>query len=34
MVHLANLKPDIDKLDTDKLAPVPVDLNKLSDAVK
>ena len=27
-------KTEVDKLDIDKLAPVPVDLNKLSDAVK
>ena len=27
-------KTEVDKLDTDKLAPVPVDLSKLSDAVK
>ena len=30
----ASLKTEIDKLDIDKLAPVPVDLSKLSDAVK
>ena len=29
--NLANLKTEIDKLDIDKLAPVPVDLSKLSD---
>ena len=33
-INLANLKPEIDKSDIDKLAPVPVDLNKLSDVVK
>ena len=32
--HLANLKTEVDKLDIDKLVPVPVDLNKLSDVVK
>ena len=32
--NLANLKTDIDKLDIDKLVPVPVDLSKLSDVVK
>ena len=31
---LASLKPDVHKLDSDKLAPVPVDLSKLSDKVK
>ena len=30
----ASLKTEIDKLDMDKLAPVPVDLSKLSDVVK
>ena len=30
----ANLKTEIDKLDNDNLAPVPVDLSKLSDVVK
>ena len=32
--NLASLKAEIDKLDIDKLATVPVDLSKLSDAVK
>ena len=32
--NLANLKAKIDKLDIDKLVPVPVDLSKLSDVVK
>ena len=32
--NLANLKAEIDNLDIDKLAPVPVDLSKLSDVVK
>ena len=32
--NLANLKPEVDKLDIDKLLPVPVDLSKLSDVVK
>ena len=30
----ASLKTEVDKLDIDKLAPVPVDLSKLSDVVK
>ena len=32
--NLANLKTEVDKLDIDKLAPVPVDLSKLSNVVK
>ena len=32
--NLANLKTEVDKLDIDKLAPVPVDLSKLNDAVQ
>ena len=32
--NLANLKTEVDKLDITKLAPVAVDLSKLSDAVK
>ena len=32
--NLANLKTKIDKLDIDKLVPVPVDLTKLSEVVK
>ena len=32
--NLANLKTDVDKLDIDKLVPVPVDLSKLSNVVK
>ena len=32
--NLANLKTEIDKLDIDNLAPIPVDLSKLSDVVK
>ena len=32
--NLANLKTEVDKLDIDKLAPVPVDLSKLSDVIK
>ena len=32
--NLANLKAEVDKLDIDKLIPVPVDLSKLSDVVK
>ena len=34
IVSLSNLKTKIDKLDVDKLVPVPVDLSKLSDIVK
>ena len=29
--NLPSLKTKVDKLDVDKLVPVPVDLNKLSD---
>ena len=32
--NLASLKTEVDKLDIDKLAPVPVNLSKLSDVVK
>ena len=32
--NLSSLKTEVDKLDIDKLAPVPVDLSKLSDVVK
>ena len=32
--NLNNLERKVDKLDADKLVPVPVDLNKLSDVVK
>ena len=32
--YLANLKTQVDKLDVDKLVPIPVDLSKSSDAVK
>ena len=32
--NLANLKTEVDKLDIDKLAPVPTDLMKLSNVVK
>ena len=32
--NLANLKTEVDKLDIDKLVPIPVDLSKFSDAVK
>ena len=32
--NLASLKTEVDKLDIDKLAPVPVDLSKLRDVVK
>ena len=33
-INLASLKPEVDKLDIDKLARVPVDLSKLSDVAK
>ena len=32
--NLDSLKTEVDKLDTDKLAPAPFDLSKLSDIVK
>ena len=32
--NLANLKTELEKLDIDNLVPIPVDLNKLTDAVK
>ena len=32
--NLASLKTEVDKLDIDQLAPVPVELGKLSDVVK
>ena len=32
--NLVNLKTEVDKLDIDQLAPVPVDLSKLSNVVK
>ena len=32
--NLASLKTEIDKLDIDKLVPVPIDLSKLSNVVK
>ena len=32
--NLANLKTEVNKLDIDKLMPVPVDVSKLSDVVK
>ena len=32
--NLASLKTEVDKLDIDKLMPVPVDLSKLSNVVK
>ena len=31
---LASLRAEVDKLDIEKLIPIPVDLNKLSDVVK
>ena len=33
-INLANLKTEFDKLDIDKLVPVPVDLSKLNDVIK
>ena len=33
-INLASLKIEVDKLDIEKLAPVPVYLSKLSDVVK
>ena len=32
--NLVNLKSEVDKLDVDKLKPVPTDLSKLSNVVK
>ena len=32
--NLANLKTEVDKLDNEKLVPVPTDLRKLSNVVK
>ena len=32
--NLSNLKSNIDRLNVDKVVPVPLDLSKLSDAVK
>ena len=32
--NLVNLKSKVDKLDVDKLKPIPTDLSKLSDVVK
>ena len=32
-MNLANLKTEVDKLDIDKLVPVPADLSKLSHVV-
>ena len=34
LTNLSNSKSKVDKLDVDKLVPVPVDLSKLSDVVK
>ena len=31
--NLASLKTEVDKLDIDKLVPIPVDLSKVSDVV-
>ena len=32
--NLASLKTEVDKLDIDKIVPIPADLSKLSDVVK
>ena len=32
--NLANLKTEVDKLNIDKVVPIPVNLSKLSDVVK
>ena len=32
--NLSSLKTEVDKLDIDKLVPIPADLNKLSNVVK
>ena len=32
--NLATLKTEVDKLDIDRLIPVPVDLSKISDVVQ
>ena len=32
--NLANLKSEVDKLDINKLVPIPADLSKLSNVVK
>ena len=32
--NLANLKTEVDKLDIEKLVPIPADLSKLSNVVK
>ena len=32
--NLANLKTEVDKLDNDKLVPIPADCSKLSNVVK
>ena len=34
VLQISNLKSEVDKLDIDKLVPVPADLSKLSDVVK
>ena len=31
---LSSLKSEVDRLDIDKLIPIPIDLSKLSDVVK
>ena len=32
--NLSSLKTEVDKLDIEKIAPIPVDLSKISDVVK
>ena len=34
VLHLANLKAEVDQVDIDKLVPIPADLSKLSNIVK
>ena len=34
LANLSNMQSKVDKLDNDKLVPVPIDLSKLSDVVK
>ena len=33
-IKLASLKTEVDKLDIDKIVPVPIDFSKVSDVVK
>ena len=34
LTNISNLKSKVDKLDIDKLVPIPVDLSKISHVVK